>query len=234
MPAAFCLPARCLLCCGAALLAGCGVKPLQVHDTDAPHALVRASLRPGGVQGGGGVELELMRVRGESFQQLAEGDFVDLGEVALNGPLQLRNTARSQSLQLVYHHRLFAGQPFEMAWFVGATTGNLDWTSHEQGSGGQRASTRVRWTGPTGGVSGRWNMAPQWFGELRYAGTLAPSGGEFSARGQIELALAWQAAPALQLRLGYANTELKIGPRERWSELSFRGRGPFAGLVLGY
>ena len=222
---------------GVALLAGCSsIKPLplEVHDTKAPHAMLRGVLRPGVAAGGGGLELELTRVRGSSQQRRGEFDPVELGGVDLSDAAVLRNEASHQSLQAVYHHRLFAGRPFEMAWFVGAATGHLDWTSTEQGGLAARAATRVRWAGPTGGVSGRLNFAPQWFGELRYAVTPATSGDKSNGRSQLEAALGWQAAPTVQLRLGWASTGVKYQLDNQQGELHFRARGPFAGLVLGY
>jgi hypothetical protein len=217
---------------GVTLLAGCAMPPLQLKDRNAPMAVARASLRPGGAAGGGGVELEFSRVSGQARQDVA-GDFRLGGGPELN-PAQLLHEARSDTLQLVYHHRLFAGRPFEMAWYVGAAAGRLDWTSTELGAGGRRGQVRVDWAGPTGGASGRWNMAPGWFGELRYAGTVINSSGDEGLRAKIELALAWQPASAVQLRVGYGLTSVNVWPTASWSELSFSARGPFAGLVIGY
>ena len=220
---------------GAALLAGCGSSPpLQMHDYGTTLALARASVRPGGAAGGGGIELEVSRVRGASSQQRAEFEDFSIGGPPEQGPALLRHEARNDTLQLVYHHRLFAGRPLEMAWFAGAAAGRLDWTTTEQGGTGRQGSTRVDWVGPTGGVSLRWNMAPQWFGEFRYAGTWVNSSDDRGTRGHLELALAWQPASALQLRLGVASTGLTLWPQGSWSELSFVARGPFAALVLGY
>ena len=226
------LPALAL---GAALLAGCGSPPLQMHDYGTSIAMARATVRPGGAAGGAGLELEVSRVRGSAFQQRNEfDDFSIGGPVPEQGPALLRHDARNQTLQLAYHHRLFAGRPLEMAWFVGAAAGRLDWTTTEQGGTGRQGSTRVNWVGPTGGVSLRWNMAPQWFGEFRYAGTLVNSSDDFGTRGHLELALAWQPASALQLRVGVAQAGITLWPNGNWSELSFVTRGPFAAVVLGY
>lgn len=225
-------PARPALLLGAALASGCAVPPLQMHDKSAPMAVARAGFRPGGQAGGGGVELELSRVSGQARQD--RGEEFSIGRGFEPGPARLQHEARSDTVQLVYHHRLFAGRPLEMAWYVGAAAGRLDWTSTELGGSGRRGRIRTDWVGPTGGVSGRWNMAPGWFGELRYAGTLINSSDDLGSRAKFELAVGWQATPTLQLRAGYGSTFVNLWPKDGWSELSFWARGPFAGLVLGY
>jgi hypothetical protein len=216
----------------ATLLAGCSLPPLQLSDRNAPMAVARATLRPGGAAGGGGVELELSRVSGQARQDRTE-DF-RIGGGFEPGPAQLQHEARSESAQLVYHHRLFAGQQLEMAWFAGVAAGRLNWTTTDLGAPGRRGQVRVEWTGPTGGVSGRWNLAPGWFGEVRYAGTVINSSDDTGTRAKLELALGWQAAPTVQLRLGYSSTYLNLWPTASWSELAFSARGPFAGIVIGY
>ena len=216
---------------GALLLTGCALPPLTVVDRDASQALARAAWRPGGAAGGGGVELELAQVKARQVQQLTPGDTVRVADTSLDHPLLL-NEAQARSAQLVYHHRLFAGRTVEMAWFAGAASGDLRWTSTEQGGGQRQARSHQSWTGPTGGVSGRWNLTPSLFGEARFAGTYIP--GEAGLRSQTELALGWQFTPALQLRAGVASSALELTPGGGNTELVLRARGPFVTLVLGH
>ena len=230
-------PTRCAgaLLAAAALTAGCGnVTQLHVDDRSSPIVSARAVHRFGGGPGGAGLELEVSSVRARGEQRLSAFESVSVGTQSVTGPALLVHNARVQHAQLVYNHRLFAGRPAELEWFVGAAWVQATWESVSFNTADPRLSNRTNWYGPAGGVLGRLRLAPLLALELRYSAAIDLSTRRDGAsRNSTEAAFAFRAAPALLLRAGLGESRSWVQP-DSSSELAVRVRGPFVSLGLDF
>jgi hypothetical protein len=220
-----------------ALLAGCGYPDqLRINDQSSAIASARGVVRLGAGPGGGGIELDYARFRGEGVQQLDSFQSVRLNGQVIDGPARLDNRATAQHLQLAYNHRLFAGSPAELEWFAGASVAQLDWRATSNNPGAPMLRRRHSWYGAGGGVTGRFNLGPTVALELRMSAAGDVDGGLFDGgtRSNSEIALAWRPAPALALRLGFAEARSSFETSADSSDLTLRVRGPFVGLSFGY
>jgi hypothetical protein len=220
----------------AALAAACSSgTALRAGDASSPLVSMRMQHRFGGAPGGGGVELNLTDARASGEQQLGDFNSATLGDNTVNGPAQLKHTARVQQVQLLYNHLLFAGRLVEMEWFVGGTWVQTHWESISANPAHPRLSERESWYGPAGGVLGRLRLSPQLALEARTSSTVVALGGsDGGGAASVEVALAFKPVPQLALRAGIGRYESSFRSEPLTTHFSADARGLFIGLGLEF
>jgi hypothetical protein len=227
----------CLLLGAAAALGGCYTpQALNIKDSEAMSYSARATWRLTPTPRGG-LEVEVGQVRGSDVQALPDFNTVTLGGRSITGPVTLQNEATLRHGHFVYNHLLFPNRPVEMEWFAGIAALRLDWTTTPTTPAQPAISHRLGTWGGTGGVAGRWKINSNFAieGRLSAMGTLLGTPEYEGTRGAGELVLVLSPVPELRLRLGYAESSTRMQGRDfrnSDSEVSFKTRGPIAGLTF--
>jgi hypothetical protein len=212
-----------------ALAAGCSTQPLRLSDSSAPSLVVGGVLRAGESRSDG-VEVQLVRVRGQGHQPLTgNGLPLQLDSTSFTSPATLRHDATLTRVQVGWNKRLFADRPVEMEVSAGAHGTRLAWSSSVIAGAPASASVLKTRLGLSGGVLGRYKFNDQWAMQVRAQGLLGRATGS-----RLEAAAVWRPVPALQVRVGYARDELRMYLNDRQSDLGFRTQGPFAGVQFEF
>lgn len=205
---------------------------LNVDDSNAlPMARMEigtaSATPPNEPRGGLAFELTISGGTGDSRQDVAAGQRVSMGGIAVPGPLQISNKMTLRQLDALVRWRTGSDR-----WLL-ELLGGLSAMHYTFNSGFFRTEGT-----PTAGVLGvgaLWRVRPQTAVQARYlVGKGVSSYTESVGLDRFELAVVQGFAKNFALRAGYTVWDTTIKPSEPNSELHMRLRGPTIGLDLSF